>query len=78
MRRVCANEGLDYDQLARDHIEEVGPVKRGGPLRTILGLDGKEPLPAKPKHAPKWAGSSAADAFSPDVDEIDPREFDSE
>lgn len=77
LRKICAERGLNYDQLARENIPHLGPVKRGAKLREVLGVTG-DPLPNKQHDTAEWAGRDAGDHFAPDVDDIDPREFDSE
>lgn len=77
LRKICAERGLDYDELARQYMPHLGPVKRGTRLREILGIT-DDPLPRKRADAPGWAGADAGEYFAPDVDEIDGREFDSE
>ena len=78
LRKLCAERGLSYDALAREFIPHLGPVKRGTKLRDILGVT-DAPLPPVPKSQPSaWAGNEAGPEFAPDVDDIDPRAFDSE
>lgn len=77
LRRECTERGLDYAAVAREHMPNLSPVKRGPRLRAILGVT-EQPDPTPARDRPTWAGRDAGHAFAPDVDDIDGRDFDSD
>ena len=76
LRRDCAERGESFDALGREWAGRVGYVKRGPRLQVILGV---VPDDVKPRASGAgFSGRSSGPEFAPDVDDIDPREFDSE